>query len=117
PCNIRDAVSQGRAAAAKAAAPMAAGEVTVEATIAATDPLLCSACGNCERICPFGAVTIGADERGRKASRVNAVVCKGCGACVPACPCGAIQQQGFTDAQLLAMIESLAEGREPEVAR
>jgi heterodisulfide reductase subunit A len=113
PCNIRDAVSQGRAAAAKAAAPMAAGEVTVEATTAAADPLLCSACGNCERICPFGAVTIGADARGRMASQVNAVVCKGCGACVPACPCGAIQQRGFTDAQLLAMIESLAYDGEP----
>jgi len=117
PANIREAVSQGKAAAAKAAAPMFAGEVAVEATTASTDPLRCSACGNCERICPFGAVTVAPDARGRPASSVNPVICKGCGACVPACPCGAIQQLGFTDSQLFAMVESLAKDREAGVGR
>jgi heterodisulfide reductase subunit A len=112
PSNIRESVSQGKAAAAKAAAPMWSGEVAVEATTASTDPRLCSACGNCERVCPFGAVTVAPDERGRTASSVNPVICKGCGACVPACPCGAIQQLGFTDSQIFAMVESLAQDRE-----
>jgi heterodisulfide reductase subunit A len=116
PSNIRESVSQGKAAAAKAAAPMAAGEVAVEATTAATDAALCSACGNCERTCPYGAVAIEADPRGRPASVVNPVICKGCGACVPACPCGAIQQLGFTDSQIFAMVESLALDREQEAA-
>jgi heterodisulfide reductase subunit A len=108
PCNIRESVAQGRATAAKAGAPMAAGEVAVEATIAASDPLRCSACGNCVKVCPFGAVEIEADPQGRPASAVNPVTCKGCGACVPACPCGAIQQLGYTDSQIFSMVLSLA---------
>jgi heterodisulfide reductase subunit A len=112
PADIREAVSQGIAAAAKAAAPMFAGEVTVEATTARTDARACSGCGGCEAVCPFGAVTIAPDKKGRPVSTVNAVVCKGCGACAATCPCGAIQQQGFTEQQILEMVESLAFGRE-----
>ncbi len=108
PADIREAVAQGKAAAAKAAAPMAAGEVAVEATTAGCDPRLCSGCGRCEAVCPFSAVEVGPDERGAVVSAVNAVMCKGCGACAAACPCGAIQQRGFTDHQLLAMTEALA---------
>jgi len=112
PADIREAVSQGIAAAAKAAAPMYAGEVIVEATTARTDPRACSGCGSCEAVCPFGAVTVAQDAKGRPVSSVNAVVCKGCGACAAACPCGAVQQQGFTEQQILEMVESLAFGRE-----
>ena len=112
PADIREAVSQGIAAAAKAAAPMHAGEVIVEATTARTDPLACSGCGGCEAVCPFGAVTVEKDAKGRPVSSVNAVVCKGCGACAAACPQGVVQQQGFTEQQILEMVESLAFGRE-----
>jgi heterodisulfide reductase subunit A len=108
PADIGEAMAQGMAAAAKAGAPMRAGEVSVEATTARTDPRICSGCGNCQAVCPFGAVQIEPDRHGRTVSSVTAVVCKGCGACVAACPCGAIQQQGFSDHQLFSMIESLA---------
>jgi len=114
PADIREAVAQGTAAAAKAAAPMGAGEVSVEATTAAVEVRLCSGCGRCETVCPFGAVTIEADATdatdavGRPVSMVNAVMCKGCGACVAVCPSGAVQQRGFNDVQILGMIESLA---------
>jgi heterodisulfide reductase subunit A len=107
PADIREAVAQGMAAAAKAAAPMGAGEVVVEATTAASDPAICSGCGNCEAICPFGAINIEAADNGKKVSKVNAVMCKGCGACVAACPNGAMQQKGFTDAQIFGMVETL----------
>jgi len=96
------------AAAAKAAAPMRAGEVTVEATTAASDVRICSGCGNCVAVCPFGAVRIEAAEGGKRQSAVNAVMCKGCGSCVGACPNGAMQQKGFTDRQIFDMVETLA---------
>jgi heterodisulfide reductase subunit A len=108
PANIREAIAQGMAAAAKAAAPMTAGEVPLEATTAKTETRLCSGCGNCELICPFNAITMEIDRQGRTVSVVNAVLCKGCGSCTAACPNGPIQQQGFTDLQIFSMIDSLA---------
>lgn len=108
PADIREAVAQGIAAAAKAAAPMRAGEVSLEATTARIKKHLCSGCGNCELVCPFDAVEVKKDDKGQNVSSVNVVLCKGCGACVAACPNGAIQQQGFTDLQIFSMVETMA---------
>ena len=113
PADIGEAVAQGTAAAAKAAAPMFAGEVSVEATTAVTNQRLCSGCGTCEAVCPFGAIEITPDRHCRPVSDVNAVMCKGCGACAAACPCGAIQQLGFTDSQIFEMVRSLARDGDP----
>ncbi|GAI19065.1 unnamed protein product, partial [marine sediment metagenome] len=33
-------------------------------------------------------------------------LCKGCGACVSSCIRGAIKMKGFSDAQILAMIDA-----------
>jgi heterodisulfide reductase subunit A len=115
PANIREAVAQGMAAAAKAAVPMTAGKVFLEATTAITETRLCSGCGSCEMICPFGAIDMETDTKGRTVSSVNAVLCKGCGLCAAACPNGAIQQQGFTDLQIFSMIDSLALEGGPDV--
>ncbi len=108
PVDIGEAVAQGIAAAAKAAAPMAAGQISLEATTATIETRLCSGCGNCEMVCPFAAVEVKKDDRGRNVFSVNAVLCKGCGACVAACSNGAIQQRGFTDLQIFSMIETMA---------
>lgn len=117
PVNIREAVAQGMAAAAKAAAPMTSGEVPLEATTAVTNTRLCSGCGNCNMVCPFSAIEMTTDKKERIVSSVNAVLCKGCGSCAAACPNGAIQQQGFTDLQIFSMIETLALEGGPDVFR
>ena len=108
PVNIGEAVAQGTAAAAKAAVPMTAGQVFLEATTAKTETRLCSGCGNCQLVCPFNAIEIETNSDGRSVSAVNPVLCKGCGSCSAACPNGAVQQQGFTDMQIFSMIETLA---------
>ncbi len=49
------------------------------------------------------------EEDGKTVARVIKTACKGCGACVPVCPVDAIDLQGYTDAQIKAMIDGLLE--------
>lgn len=49
--------------------------------IAEVDAVLCAACGACEQVCAFSAISAG---------KVNWASCLGCGLCVPACPSKAV---------------------------
>ncbi|MFQ6101473.1 MAG: CoB--CoM heterodisulfide reductase iron-sulfur subunit A family protein [Anaerolineae bacterium] len=108
PADVSESIAQAYAASSKAAIPMRAGVVTAEAITAFSDPALCTGCGICVVTCPFSAIELQAQEDGRTVARVNVVQCKGCGSCVAACPSGAMQQRGFTDQQVLRMIEVCA---------
>lgn len=106
PASVRESISQGLAAAAKAAIPIKMGKVVIEAITAWSDIDKCAACGNCVVACPYEAIEIIDTEKGKKA-KVNEAQCKGCGTCVAACPNDAMQQKGFTTKQLGAMIDAL----------
>jgi heterodisulfide reductase subunit A len=110
PADVSESISQAYAASSKAAIPMRAGVVTAEAITAFSDPALCTGCGTCVVTCPFSAIELHAQEDGRQVAWVNVVQCKGCGSCVAACSSGAMQQRGFTDRQVLRMIEVCASG-------
>ncbi len=105
PSSIAEAVSQGYAAAAKAAAPMKSKRIKAEAITAEVDATKCSGCGLCEMVCPYRAISL-KDKGNAKVAEVNAVLCKGCGTCAVTCPSRAIVQYGFTDRQLLAQVEA-----------
>jgi heterodisulfide reductase subunit A len=107
PADIRESISQGYAAASEAAIPLRKGIVQVEAITSAVDQKICQGCGTCVMVCPFDAVEL-KDSDGRKVAEVNTALCKGCGLCSAACPNGAMQQQGFTDQQLLSMANALS---------
>ena len=104
--DIPYSVSQGSAAAARAATILSKDEVESEAITAVVDPELCIGCGLCAEICPYGAPVL----EGRKA-RVVEVLCKGCGTCAASCPRGAITMRHFTDEQIIAQLEALLEAR------
>jgi heterodisulfide reductase subunit A2 len=112
PAEIAECIAQGYAAAAKAAAPMSRGKVVTEALVSEVNPLLCSGCGRCLGICPFGAIdwtelrTV--PERTRQVAAVNPTECKGCGLCAASCLSGAIQIKGFTDEEIMAMVNAAA---------
>ena len=111
PGEIPECISQGHAAAAKAAVPMANGLVVTEAYTSEVDPTRCSACGRCITICPFGAVDWAENPSPQKVAskvaKVNSTECKGCGLCASSCLSGAIRLRGFSDGQIFAMIDNL----------
>jgi len=69
---------------------------------------VCTWCGACEKACPYGAIEkVG--TRGTEVARVRDIICKGCGACVPVCPVDATQLKGYTDEQIMSMIDAFIE--------
>jgi heterodisulfide reductase subunit A len=79
--------------------------VDLEPFVAEVDPLRCTWCEKCTEACPYGAIErVSAD--GRQVARVIPSLCKGGGACVPVCPDDAIALKGYTDEQVLAMLDA-----------
>ncbi len=110
PKDIKDSVCQAGAAASRAGALLNAGKITIEAITSVIDDELCSKCGLCAKVCPYGAITW---QKGEVAAVVEAA-CAGCGACGATCTFGAITMRHFTDDQLLAQVRAVLEDRPEE---
>jgi len=106
PKTMGESVSQALAAAGKAAAVLSRETLDVEGKIAAVNTARCRACGDCEQVCAYGAVSIDPE---RKVAVVNEALCKGCGACAAACRCSAINVRGYKDEQILKMLGAVRE--------
>jgi heterodisulfide reductase subunit A len=113
--DVREAVAQGLAAAAKA------GRILAKETIE-KDPLTarliedrCIYCGRCVPVCPFGAIEmLGPIKQGPL--RIIEAACQGCGACAAECNFDAILMPYFTKEQIMAQIEvALAERPQEKV--
>ncbi len=112
PKSIKETIAQAYAAASRALTIISKDKYSSDAPIATVDEDLCSGCGVCEKICPYGAIEMETkDKEGRKirVSRVVEAVCKGCGSCTAACPSGAIDQKGFKREQIMSMVDAAAE--------
>ena len=105
PKDIPDSVAQGGAAAANVLSLIDRKEVELEPSVAIIDEDACSGCKICPGLCPYHAINF--DEE-KSVAVLTAALCKGCGVCVAACPSGAIEQQNFTNRQLLAEVEAVS---------
>ncbi len=118
PKGLEEAVSQAKAAAAKAAIPLVKGKVAVEPIVSRIDKGTCIGCGICASLCPFNAIQMVKEGKRKKAETITAS-CKGCGICASHCPVLAISMGGFTDEEIFAQIHAFSpdgcgEGSEAE---
>jgi len=106
PKDITDSVSQALATASKIQTMFAADELMQDPLVARVDTDLCSSCGLCVPICPYGAREL---DRRALFSRVNEALCQGCGACVAVCPNKACGLKNDSPAQVFGQIEVFVE--------
>ena len=108
PKSLGESIAQAEGAASRAATIISKSTLESEGIIAMLNEDICDGCGICEPICEYKAIEIIADPKNaeKKLAEINEGLCKGCGACVSACPSGAMEQKGFKDDQMLAMIDA-----------
>ncbi len=105
PKDITDSVAQAKAAASEVLSLLTRGKVEIEPIIVSVDDEFCSGCGLCEKMCPYGALSLSESEG---VMVVNQALCKGCGSCAVICPSEAISLSHFTRLQILGQVEALA---------
>jgi heterodisulfide reductase subunit A len=110
PKDIQDSVAHASGAAARADTILSKKEYETEPFTSVVNEDLCSGCATCISICPYDAITLEKQKDDHSIAKVDDTLCMGCGACVVACPSGAMQQKGFNDKQILAMISAFAKG-------
>jgi heterodisulfide reductase subunit A len=109
PKMIDESIAQANAAVSRACTILALDEIEAEGTVAFVDITKCAACGTCETVCPFGAVkVIEKETRGgiQRYAEVTAALCKGCGVCASSCRMSAIDVKGFSNKDIMAMVEN-----------
>jgi heterodisulfide reductase subunit A len=111
PKDVRDTVSDGLGASAKAALFLKSDYVTTSPEKAYVITDLCNGCNACVPVCPTNAITM---QNGK--ARIDPFQCAGCGACIPVCPQEAIDFKNTTTKQIIANLRGvLAEKQSGEI--
>jgi heterodisulfide reductase subunit A len=101
PADIRNAVAQGRGAAAMAQSLISYGRFDIEPIYAEIDDELCNKCELCVDLCPYSAPKLEEDSM-----IVMKELCQGCGTCAAGCPQEAIDMRHYRRSQIIPMIRT-----------
>ncbi len=116
PCDLHEALRQGRRAAAKTAELVLkakAGELYAPRMVCVVDTSKCIGCGLCKEICDCGGIEPVEGHGGGIPRHVDPLVCTGGGTCAAACPYHALTLQNNTLAQREARVAALARDLAP----
>lgn len=105
PKSMEESIAQANAAASRACTILTKEMLEAEGTVAFVNERRCSGCGTCVLICAYKAIEL--DEK-KKVAKVNTALCKGCGACAATCRSSAIDLNGFTNEELVSVVNSLS---------
>ncbi len=106
PKPVEETIAQAQAAASRAAMVLARDSVPAESITAEVNPMKCTGCAVCTKVCAYHAVVM--DEKTGKAV-VDTGMCKGCGACVAGCRSDAITLKNLGNEQIMAAVEAAME--------
>ena len=115
PKDIPETVAQASAAAAKVIGLLVKPSRKGNPCVASSDEWMCNGCSQCEKVCPYGAITYVEKEfrmpdrttQIRRVAQVNSAVCQGCGACTVTCPSGAMDLKGFSTKEIFAEVDAI----------
>jgi heterodisulfide reductase subunit A len=112
PKDVRDTVSDGLGAAAKASLFLKGEYVTTSPEKAFVIADLCNGCGACVPICPVNAITM---LEGK--AKIDPFQCIGCGACIPVCPKEAIDFKNSAMKQIISNLRGVLADKAPDEVR
>ncbi len=103
PMTLKDAILQAEAAAQKTYAYLSGRHIHTAHTISRVHDAICVRCQRCVDICPYGARAYDEDlDR----IIVDGATCQACGMCGVACQNNAAEIMGFSDKQIMAVIDA-----------
>jgi heterodisulfide reductase subunit A2 len=103
PMPLPDVIMQAEAAAQKAYTYLSGGELQTARITSTVKDSLCIRCQRCITVCPFGARSYNEVEH---RIDVDSAGCQGCGMCAVACRNNAAEVSGWSDRQLMSVIDS-----------
>jgi heterodisulfide reductase subunit A len=103
PMPLKSVIMQAEAAAQKAYTYLCGREVHSAAVTSMVKDALCIRCQRCVNICPYGARSYNEAD---KCININAAACQACGMCAVECQNNAAEVRGWSDKQVMAVIDA-----------
>lgn len=107
PGNMSETIASAKAAAQRSMRILSEQRLTCGNVVAEVRQTLCSRCGLCIDVCPYGARRMDMEH---DRIVVDELLCQGCGSCTAVCPNSASVMRGFRDEQIMAVIDSALMG-------